>query len=84
VYQVVIVRSAQKEIAQLPSTVSARVVAAIQALAETPRPDGCVKLQGSDDLWRIRVGQYRIVYKIDDAMLIVTVVKVAHRSSVYR
>lgn len=82
-YRIVIVRSAQKELAALPNAVYDRVVAAIQSLATTPRPFGCVKLQGSED-WRIRVGAYRIIYRINDDELVVTVIKVGHRGSVYR
>ncbi|MBV9788275.1 MAG: type II toxin-antitoxin system RelE/ParE family toxin [Chloroflexi bacterium] len=82
-YAVVIVRSAQKELARLPSADYARVLAAIDALAATPRPAGCVKLTGSE-FWRIRVGQYRVVYAIKDTELIVTVVKVGNRRDVYR
>ncbi|PLS78482.1 MAG: type II toxin-antitoxin system mRNA interferase toxin, RelE/StbE family [Chloroflexi bacterium] len=82
-YRIVIVRSAQKELANLPDAVYDRVVAAIQSLATTPCPVGCVKLQGSED-WRIRVGAYRIIYRINDDELVVTVIKVGHRGSVYR
>lgn len=82
-YAVVIVRSAQKELARLPAADYARVLAAIEALAATPRPAGCVKLTGSE-FWRIRVGQYRVVYATKDTELIVTVVKVGNRRDVYR
>ncbi|MDP9313120.1 MAG: type II toxin-antitoxin system RelE/ParE family toxin [Chloroflexota bacterium] len=82
-YRIVIVRSAQKELAALPNAVYDRVVATIQSLATTPCLVGCVKLQGSDD-WRIRVGAYRIIYRINDDELVVTVIKVGHRGSVYR
>lgn len=82
-YRIVIVRSAQKELAALPDAVYDRIVAAINNLAETPRPIGCVKLQGSED-WRIRIGVYRVVYRINDEEVVVTVIKVGHRGSVYR
>jgi mRNA interferase RelE/StbE len=82
-YTVVIVRSAQKELARLPAADYQRVLAAIETLATTPRPVGCVKLTGSE-FWRIRVGQYRVVYAIKDTELIVTVVKVGNRRDVYR
>jgi mRNA interferase RelE/StbE len=83
VYRIIIVRSAQKELADLPEAVYDRVVAAIRNLATTPRPSGCVKLQRSDD-WRIRIGQYRVIYRINDDEVVVSVVKVGHRSNVYR
>ena len=53
------------------------------ALAEDPRPLGCKKLKGRKDQWRIRVGDYRVVYTIDDAKLLVEVTRVRHRSEVY-
>ena len=58
--------------------------AAILALAENPRPSGCVKLSGLENLWRVRVGDYRILYSIEDQQLIVLIVSVAHRREVYR
>lgn len=82
-YTLSILPSAQKELARLSESDYTRVVAAIQGLATTPRPTGCKKLVGSD-AWRIRVGQYRVVYEIEDAVLVVTVVKVGHRRDVYR
>jgi hypothetical protein len=57
---------------------------ATAALGDNPRPPGCVKLAGADDLWRIRVGQYRVVYAIREAELLVLVARVAHRRDVYR
>jgi mRNA interferase RelE/StbE len=59
-------------------------MAAIADLAETPRPDGVRKIVGSEDAYRIRVGDYRIVYKIVDRVLTVFVVRVGHRKDVYR
>lgn len=82
-YTLRIVRSAQKELERLPDADYARVLTAIKSLADVPRPAGCVKLKDSD-YWRIRVGQYRVVYGIEDAELIVTVVKVGNRRDVYR
>ena len=56
----------------------------IGGLAENPRPPGCVKLQGGDELFRVRVGGYRIVYQIQDTVLVVLVVQVGHRREIYR
>ena len=61
-----------------------RVVETIEALERNARPSGVAKLSGSDDLYRLRVGDYRIVYQIEDAKLIVLIVKVGHRRDVYR
>jgi mRNA interferase RelE/StbE len=57
---------------------------AIDSLAENPRPPGCVKLQGHVELYRVRVGDYRIVYQIQDAILVVLVVEIGHRREIYR
>ncbi|MFN2385448.1 MAG: type II toxin-antitoxin system RelE/ParE family toxin [Thermoanaerobaculia bacterium] len=61
-----------------------RIVARIQSLAEDPRPQGCEKLAGSSDLHRIRVGNYRIVYSIDEKPPVVMIFKIGHRKDVYR
>lgn len=83
-YRVFIKRSAQQEIRALPTKkIRAAVVGKIQALAEDPRPPGCVKLTGTDK-YRLRQGAYRILYSIDDDRVIVSIVRVAHRQSVYR
>ena len=62
VYRVRLERSAEKDLARLASDVHDRVITAIQALAKNPRPTGCRKLAGSKSDWRIRVGDYRVVY----------------------
>lgn len=61
-----------------------RLVSAIHELATTPRPAGCRKLEGDDDLWRIRVGDHRIIYSIDDGALIIVVITLGNRRDVYR
>jgi mRNA interferase RelE/StbE len=78
-YQVRIKRSARKEIEALPMRNRRQVVAAIESLGEEPRPLGVRKLTGADNHYRIRVGDYRIVYEIADERLIVFVVRVGHR-----
>ncbi len=82
-YSVRIVRSAEKEIAGLTAPLRRFVIARIRALAHDPRPPGCQKLTG-EDKYRIRQGDWRVVYVIEDAIVTVTVVRVAHRSVVYR
>ncbi len=82
-YSLRIKRSAEKDIRSLPSDARGRVIARIKGLAENPRPTGATKLTGRD-AWRLRVGSYRIVYVYEDQMLIVEVVRVAHRRDVYR
>lgn len=61
-----------------------RITAAVHGLSENPRPVGSIKLSGPESLYRIRVGDYRIVYQIQDAQLLVLVVRIAHRREVYR
>jgi mRNA interferase RelE/StbE len=82
-YEILIRRSAEKEIRDLPHEVRSRVVERIRALASSPRPAGCEKLAGRD-AYRIRVGLYRIVYTIEDRRLVIEVVRVAHRKDAYR
>ena len=82
-YRLVIRRSAGKEIEALPPKDRRRVVTKIQGLAANPRPAGCEKLSG-EEKYRLRQGDYRILYEIADRELIVTVVKVGNRRDVYR
>jgi mRNA interferase RelE/StbE len=82
-YRLSIKPSAAKEIEALPKNDRVRVIKRIKSLAENPRPPGSEKLSGNDK-YRVRQGQYRIVYSVSDQELIVLVVKVAHRREVYR
>ncbi|MDR2180016.1 MAG: type II toxin-antitoxin system RelE/ParE family toxin [Synergistaceae bacterium] len=75
--------SVRKQIASLPQVQAGRIIQSALALADNPRPVGCKKLKGSDS-WRIRVGDYRVVYEIYDDVLVVLVVRVAHRREVYK
>ena len=83
-YRVSLTASAEKELHLLPARVVARVVQRLDRLAVAPRPSGCKKLQGGVNEWRIRVGDYRIVYEIDDVARTVDVTRIAHRREVYR
>mgnify|MGYP001016184608 CR=1 FL=1 len=83
-YTVQIKPAALKEIQNLPVEVRRRVDAAIQSLENEPRPDGCAKLKGFRDHYRIRVGDYRVLYQVRDRILRVLVVRVGHRGGVYR
>jgi mRNA interferase RelE/StbE len=77
--------SAAKEIERIePKKVRRQVVRRIQSLAANPRPAGCQKLAGTGDRYRLRQGSYRIVYEVRDEELVVVLVKVGHRSDVYR
>ena len=82
-YKVTFKKSVTKDLRNIPSPDVKRILAKIDALAENPRGEGCVKLSGQE-YYRARQGLYRIVYEIRDMDLIVHVVKIAHRSSVYK
>jgi len=82
-YTVLILPRAQKELAQLPAESYDRVRDAIRALAQVQRPHGCLKLTAREG-WRVRVGDYRVVYELDDQRRTVTVLHVGHRREVYR
>ena len=82
-YSLEIKRSAAKELAQLPSKDRGRVVGRIRALAADPRPVGAEKLSGQER-YRVRQGDYRILYEIEDQILRIVVVKIGHRRDVYR
>lgn len=82
-YKIEIKKSAAKEIEDLPSVILKRVITHIKELADNPRPVGCKKLSG-EEKYRIRIGNYRILYEINDEIVTVYVVKVAHRKDVYR
>ena len=75
--------SAKKELDALSGDAQGRVLIAIGGLGENPRPPGCKKLKCRDE-YRIRVGDYRVIYEIRGAVLVVLVVKVSHRSAAYR
>lgn len=83
-YSITIKRSAEKELKALPSGDLKRIVVRIRGLARYPRPSGCEKFSGESERYRIRQGDYRIVYGIDDEAHRVEVVKIGHRREVYR
>jgi len=83
-YRVVFARSARRELERLEMSVARRIISRIEALATDPRPPGCVKLQGAADLWRIRIGDYRVVYSVDDHARVVDIRVIRHRSDAYR
>jgi mRNA interferase RelE/StbE len=75
---------ALKELAKLDRPVARRIVKFVDALSADPRPPGCRSLVGYPGLWRIRIGDYRVVYTVKDAELVVLVLRAAHRSESYR
>jgi mRNA interferase RelE/StbE len=82
-YALHIKQSAQKELDALDDALFNRIDRKILALADNPRPTGCNKLKGHKDQWRIRVGDWRVVYIVDDAAGVVSVTRIAHRREVY-
>lgn len=84
VYQVIIARHAEKSLRRLPKDLLKRINRAILELAQNPRPSGCKKLVGYENLYRSREGDWRIIYAIEDDRLIVLVLEVSPRGSAYR
>ena len=82
-YSLRIKKSAEKELRSVPKADLARIVRRIQSLAQDPRPHGSEKLSG-DDKYRIRQGNWRIIYGIDDTAHVVEIVRIGHRREVYR
>ena len=82
-YSVEVKPPARKELEALPANVLARVVRKMDSLRDTPRPAGCRKLKGYKDQWRVRVGDWRVVYIIDDAATLISITRIAHRREVY-
>jgi mRNA interferase RelE/StbE len=83
-YKVFFKSSADRQLRKLPEALQRRIVAKVEALANNPRPQGVVQLAEYEHLWRIRVGDYRVVYEIHDDRLVILVLRVAHRKDVYR
>ena len=83
IYELIITGSAQKEIRKLPKDEVRRILPAIQSLSQNPRPSGCKKLVATKNSYRIRIGNYRVLYIIDDVIRIVEVSGVKHRREAY-
>jgi mRNA interferase RelE/StbE len=83
-YEVKFSKGAKKQFSKLPIDVQQRIQSKINELAIEPRPNGVKKLQADDNSYRVRVGDYRVVYEVADDVLVVTVIKVGHRSGIYK
>lgn len=83
-YRVEFSASAARDVRKLEPQVRARILAQVRALEENPRPQGCRKLVGEQSAWRIRVGDYRVLYEVLDRVVTVTVFRVAHGGEAYR
>lgn len=82
-YSIELSRRASRDLAAAPVPDRKRIGRKIDALAEEPRPTGCRKLQGAEDLYRIRSGDYRVIYQVQDEVLVVLVIMIRHRGTVY-
>ena len=83
-YNVELTKSAEKELSRIDGRYIPRIFAAVESLAEEPRPTGCKKLSGSDHTYRIRIGTYRVIYDIQESCLLVLVIKIGHRKDAYQ
>ena len=82
-YEVELSASARRDLHRLPRTVQDRVLRQLRSLAGNPRPTGVRKLTDSDNVYRVRVGDYRVVFTVDDSIRNVSVLRIGHRSDVY-
>jgi mRNA interferase RelE/StbE len=83
-YEIEISRTAEKQLRQLPAQDQLRVARAIVALGHEPFPRGVRKLVGYEDVYRLRVGRYRVLYSVEERRLVIIILKVGHRRDVYR
>ena len=83
-YSVEVSPAAERQLKKLPAILQARIVRRLRHLGENPRPPGAKKLAEAESLWRVRVGDHRVVYELRDKERIIVVLKIAHRSEVYR
>lgn len=83
-YEILLVKQAEKDLKNLPIQIFDRVITAIKDLSSNPRPSGCLKLKNLSQDYRIRVGDYRIIYEIDNKNQIVKVMRVRYRRESYR
>jgi mRNA interferase RelE/StbE len=83
-YAISFARPVRRELEALERKTALRIVSRIEQLATDPRPVGCRKLHGATDLWRVRIGDYRIIYSVDDDARLVDVIAVRHRRDAYR
>lgn len=83
-YKVYLERAAEQDLKRLSARNFQRIIPCIKALAENPRPIGCRKISGSRNDWRIRVGDYRVIYEVEDEEKVVRIMRVRHRRESYR
>jgi mRNA interferase RelE/StbE len=84
IYEVVLSKTAEKNLSKLPAKIIAIIIPVLELLINNPRPLGCKKLKGFSNLWRVRVGNYRVIYSIEDKILLVDIREIRHRKDVYK
>lgn len=82
-YLVVLTQTAEKELRRLPSKVIEKIIALLKSMEENPRPTGCKKLKGYKNLWRVPIGDYRLIYAIEEVIMLVDVREIGHRKDIY-
>lgn len=83
IYEVIFTKSAKKAVFEIPKSYSTKIIETIDQLAFEPRPLGCKKLKGYNNIYRIRVGKYRIIYSINDSIVTVKIMRIGHRKNIY-
>lgn len=84
IYRIEFTKKANKQFQALPTQVKQRIALKVESLAQEPRPAGTVKLSGEDNAYRIRIGDYRVVYSIFDEEVVILIFRVSHRRDAYR
>lgn len=83
-YRIEVAKTAERQLRRLEERDQLRILRALTSLSAEPHPPGCRKMSGHEDLYRIRVGLFRVIYQIDDDRIIITVLKLGHRKDIYR
>jgi mRNA interferase RelE/StbE len=83
-YKTEVSATAERQLKKIPSEEAIRILRSISLLAADPRPAGCRKLSGFESIYRIRIGNYRVIYEIDDKRILVIILKIGHRKDIYR
>ena len=83
-YRIEVSATAERQLKKIRREDKVRILRAISLLANEPRPDGCKKMSGYDDIYRIRIGNYRVIYEIDGKRIIIVILKIGRRREVYR
>ncbi|HXV79794.1 MAG TPA: type II toxin-antitoxin system RelE/ParE family toxin [Candidatus Binatia bacterium] len=83
-HEALLERAAEQDLKTLSRVVYDRIISRLKALSQNPRPAGCKKITGSRSDWRIRIGDYRVIYEIDDRTKVIKVMRIRHRREAYR